>query len=96
MKETGLKNTVVLKNLQSNVIEEAIIVFKKNTKIPKLSTQKIEKIEKEYPLIEAERLINGYVEKLENNVDKKNKKYKLYIGICIFIIIVQNILIYIK
>ena len=33
MNQGGLKNMVVLKNLQSNIVEEAIIVLKKKKKI---------------------------------------------------------------
>ena len=88
MNQGGLKNMVVLKNLPSNIVEEAIIVLKTNKKI-----KQVEKIEKEksiespeiknrendYILKEAEMLVNTYIAKLE---DKKkireitNKKEK--------------------
>ena len=42
MNQGGLKNMVVLKNLPSNIVEEAIIVLKTNKKI-----KQVEKIEKE-------------------------------------------------
>ena len=41
METSNLKNMVVLKNLPSNIVDEAIIVLKTNKKAKKL--QKIEK-----------------------------------------------------
>ena len=90
METSKLKNMVVLKNLPSNIVDEAIIVLKTNKKVKKL--QKIEKNknktendndkkDKEYILKEAEMLVNNYISKLENNEKKNifnkeaNKKY---------------------
>lgn len=80
MESSKLKNMVVLKNLPSNIVDEAIIVLKSNKKVKKL--QKIEqnknsisnendKKDKDYILKEAEMLVNNYISKIENN-DKKN------------------------
>ena len=80
METSKLKNMVVLKNLPSNIVDEAIIVLKTNKKVKKL--QKIEqnknsisnendKKDKEYILKEAEMLVNNYISKIENN-EKKN------------------------
>ena len=80
MEASKLKNMVVLKNLPSNIVDEAIIVLKTNKKVKKL--QKIEKNknqvenendkkDKEYILKEAEMIVNNYISKIENN-DKKN------------------------
>lgn len=92
METSNLKNMVVLKNLPSNIIDEAIIVLKSNKKIKKL--EKIEKIEKnknikdkeekidnkEYILKEAEMLVNSYISEIENKKQKdifnKNIKQK--------------------
>ena len=91
METSNLKNMVVLKNLPSNIVDEAIIVLKTNKKAKKL--QKIEKNnktteneenkkDKEYILKEAEMLVNSYVSKIENKEDKKfadnkiQQKYK--------------------
>ena len=41
MESSKLKNMVVLRNLPSNIVDEAIIVLKTNKKVKKL--QKIEK-----------------------------------------------------
>ena len=85
METSNLKNMVVLKNLPSNIVDEAIIVLKTNKKAKKL--QKIEKNNKttEYILKEAEMLVNNYISKIENkdnskiiiNKDKKDKYTKL-------------------
>lgn len=86
--ETGkLKNMVILRDLPSNLVDEAIIVLKSNKKIKKL--EKIEKNrgtslektkkDKEYILKEAEMIVNEYMSKIENK-DKKeifNKEAKI-------------------
>lgn len=80
MEASKFKNMIVIKNLPSNIVDEAIIVLKSSKKIKKL--QKIEqkrnisnvnneKKDKEYILKEAEMLVNNYITKIENN-DKKN------------------------
>lgn len=80
MESSKLKNMVVLKNLPSNIVDEAIIVLKTNKKVKKL--QKIEqnknsisdendKKDKEYILKEAEMIVNNYISKIESN-EKKN------------------------
>ena len=80
METSKLKNMVVLKNLPSNIVDEAIIILKTNKKVKKL--QKIEqnknsvgnendKKDKEYILKEAEMIVNNYISKIEDN-DKKN------------------------
>lgn len=88
MNQGGFKNMVVLKNLPSNIVEEAIIVLKTNKKI-----KQVEKIEKEkmtenkytktreddYILKEAEMLVNTYISKLEDKKKTReitNKKEK--------------------
>ena len=82
--DTGnLKNIVVLKDLPSNLVEEAIVVLKENQKIPKLEIANKKKVNKQaqpkdmpkvkpkdYIIKEAQMLISEYITKLEN----KNKK----------------------
>ena len=81
MEASNLKNMVVLKNLPSNLVEEAIVILKENKKVKKL--QKIEKSkklegqkkfcnEKDYILKEAELVVADYIIELENK--KKNKE----------------------
>lgn len=87
METSKLKNMVVLRNLPSNIVDEAIIILKANKKVKKL--QKVEqnrkaqvnentKKDKQYILKEAEMLVNNYITKIESN-DKKeifNKQAK--------------------
>lgn len=87
MEASNLKNMVILKNLPSNLVEEAIIVLKQNKKVKNLERiKKIEEIktntkranttkEKDYIVKEAEMLVNEYIKKIEKNKeDKKIEK----------------------
>lgn len=91
MEASNLKNMVVLKNLPSNIVEEAIIILKNSKKIKRLekiennknnNKQSRQPKEKDYILKEAEMLVNSYVSKMENKEDKKiienkiQQKYK--------------------
>ena len=78
-----MRNIVVLKDLPSNLVEEAIIVLKQNQKIKKpeyvenkgKTEQKSEKHKfGNYITKEAEMLITDYITKVEKN--KKNKEIK--------------------
>lgn len=80
MEASKFKNMVVIKNLPSNIVDEAIIVLKTSKKIKKL--QKIEqnrkvsvnestKKDKDYIVKEAEMLVNDYISKIEED-DKKD------------------------
>ena len=86
MEASNLKNMVVLKNLPSNIVDEAIIVLKTNKKAKKLQKieknnqiDKEEKRDKDYILKEAEMLVNSYISKVEikdikkDNVSQKQK-----------------------
>lgn len=90
MSQGDLKNMVVIKNLPSNIVEEAIVILKSNKKIKQV--EKIEKKqvnnnlenkkkEKDYIIKEAEMLIANYISTLEqkkknrNNNKKLNRKY---------------------
>lgn len=100
MDSNGMKNMVVLRNLQSNIVEEAFIVFKNNVKIHKV--EKIDKNKsivkkensnaKDYMIKEAEFIINDYISKIEKreyelgNGNKKIKeKYKRLKALTIFL-----------
>ena len=92
MNQSNLKNMVVLKNLPSNLVEEAIVILKNNKKVKKLenieNSKKIEntaveKRENDYLLKEAEMLVSNYISELENKKEQRiinnkniNKKYK--------------------
>ena len=72
----NMRNTVILKNLPSNLIEEAFVVLKKNQKIKKFEyvDNKIENgdferkqnDDNEFIVKEAELLVSNYIEKIEN------------------------------
>lgn len=82
------KNMVVLKNLPSNLVDEAYVVLKSKKKAKKL--QKIENNSKgnigeftskdNYVIKEAEMLVSNYLEKINDNKIitnvRKNKDYK--------------------
>lgn len=86
MENGKMKNMVVLKNLPSNLVEEAIIVLKSSKKVKKL--EKIDKKdkkankekpknapkEKDYIVKEAEMLISNYISRLENKHKQKQVK----------------------
>ena len=87
MEESKLKNMVVLKNLPSNLIEEAIVILKSNKKLKKLEKidkekrneeEKIKtnKNNKEFVIKEAEMIITSYITKIEEN-KQKNQKNKI-------------------
>ena len=79
MEASNLKNMVVLKNLPSNIVDEAIIVLKatkKTKKLQKIENKKIlenqeNKKDKEYILKEAEMIVNNYISKIENKENDK-------------------------
>ena len=86
MKESNLKNIVVLKNLPSNFIEEAFVILKSNKDARKLEkiekSKKVENYEtseksKDYILKEAEMVISNYISNVENQSSENYKKAKM-------------------
>lgn len=76
MEINNMRNLIILKNLPSNLVEEAFIVLKKNQKIKKLeytegcldrfSEEKFsESASEDYIVKEAELLVSEYINKLE-------------------------------
>ncbi|MCF0125795.1 MAG: hypothetical protein HUJ68_08605 [Clostridia bacterium] len=111
MNQGSLKNIVVLKGLPSNVIEEAIVIFKSNKtakemqKIEKAKTKTIKTENKdtkteEYILKEAEMLISNYADNMENSKnEEKLEKYttiKKYAYISTIMLIIETLIILIK
>ena len=85
MNISNLKNIIVLKNLPSNLVEEAIVVLKENKKIHKLQVvdakdgkieDKDKEVDNEYIIKEAEMLIKNYTDELEKNSPKARKSIK--------------------
>lgn len=83
---SNMKNIIVLKNLPSNLIDEAIVVLKSNRKIKKLEysenkqdnfknlkNEKEQTSQKDYIIKEAELVVSDYISKIENqNIRSKN------------------------
>ena len=87
MQANSVKNIVILKNLPSNIVEEAIVILKSNKYSKKLqmieknNNKELEQKEgnsKEYIVKEAEALLSTYISKIDNNkiIDKPNKTLK--------------------
>ncbi len=87
MENEKMKNIVVLKNLPSNIVEEAIIILKSNKYAKKIeavdrnnkvSSQEIKQKGKDYVVKEAEMLLSNYITKIEDSKisDKTFKKLK--------------------
>ena len=91
MDTSSLKNIVVLKDLPSNLVDEAIVVLKENQKIEKLETidksqnkkQSVDKNatnevinKKDYIVKEAQLLISEYISKIENKNKKESQSFQ--------------------
>lgn len=90
-----MKNTVVLKDIDSNLVEEAIIVFRENVKIKEKQLVKgnkdenIKDCEKEkIALEEAENVILDYIKETEESRkrDKQKKKMRVLKSVNIFLV----------
>lgn len=78
METSKMKNMVVLKNLPSNMIEEAIIIFKENSKIKAKDVinksnqlSQVQGKSKDIIFKEAEMLVNDYVKRVESSKNRK-------------------------
>ena len=105
MNDNIIKNIVVLKDLPSNIVDEAIIILKPNRKIKSLETinnKTIKKLRDEkdnkYILKEAELLIKEYISKTDNTefnnkkIEEKYKRLKKYSWFSSSILIMSIIL----
>ena len=85
MEKSNMKNMVVLRDLPSNIVEEAIVILKPNKKIKKLqkvenqtkSDNKEKVKEKDYILKDAEMLINNYISQIEDENNNKRKNSEM-------------------
>lgn len=107
MPNSNMKNIVVLKNLPSNLIDEAFVILKSNKNARKLqlaekntSVQFKEINNNDYVIKEAENVIANYISKIDknkngkksdNNIESKYKKIKAY---SIFVSIILAICIF--
>lgn len=84
MNQSGLKNMVILRNLPSNIVEEAIIVLKTNKKVKEnekvdknvntnTKDEKVSNKENDYILKEAEMLVSNYITRLEQKKKERNE-----------------------
>lgn len=83
MEVSNMKNMVVLRNLPSNIVEEAFVVLKANKKVKKLervennkkvSGESLNKKENDYMLKEAEMVVSNYISKIESKEKNETKK----------------------
>ena len=97
MDSENMKNMVVLKNLPSNIVEEAIVILKPNIKLKSLDTvpknnknKKGVKTEnsKKYIINEAEMLVSNYISlKMNKKIEDKYKRLKIisiFLGVMLF------------
>ena len=94
-----MKNMIILKEIKSNLIEEAIVVFKENVKIPqenyiKNSVGNVEEksFDNELCVKEAEMVIKDYILRVENRsfIDELNRKCK-YLKIMNIVLVIATI-----
>lgn len=102
MQNSNMKNIVVLKNLPSNLVDEAIVILKSKKTAKRLEfiekksniTYNRAKENKDYVIREAESIISSYISKLEKNKDGKKSdnnietKYKKIKAYSIFVSII--------
>ena len=101
MNKEGMKNMVILKDLPSNIVEEAIVILKPNIKLKNLDFQNNKKGNKKasnkensknYIMNEAQMIVSNYISKIERQrkvesaINKKmEKKYKMTKILSIFL-----------
>lgn len=86
MNQSKMKNMVILKNLPSNIVEEAYVVLKPNKKLKKNIEKQDnagKRLSSDYIVKEAEMVINNYLSNIEEKkfiknieTEKIKKKYK--------------------
>lgn len=99
-----LKNTIVLRGMSSNVVEEAIVILKPNVKLKQSEYVVCEKgnyrqnYNNKTIRNEAENVIKIYVEKINEKINNKKiekivKKYKILKVVSSLLMIVNMVLI---
>lgn len=100
-----MKNIIILKDLPSNIVEEAFVFIKPNLKVKEYIQKNPSNVgvKKDYIMEEAESVIKDYIKKVDNkseknNIDKIKKKYKtmkivsIMMGILLIISQIINII----
>ena len=103
MENNKIKNTIVLRGMASNVVDEAIVILKPHVKLKK--TQVVNNIRekstsKELILKEAEHIVFEYVNRIsikemeteKNKLEKKVKKLKI-ISFMFFLILIITVIV---
>lgn len=103
MENNKIKNTIVLRGMASNVVDEAIVILKPHVKLKK--TQVVNNIRekstsKELILKEAEHIVSEYVNRIslkeiereKINLEKKVKKLKI-ISFMFFLILIITVIV---
>lgn len=83
MKPESMKNIIVLKDLPSNIVDEAFVILKSNKKIKSLEhiNQGKEEVKcsgvknEDYIIKEAEMVVNNFLSKVEK--EKEHKSYSI-------------------
>lgn len=106
METSNMKNIVVLKNLPSNLVDEAIVILKANKNARQFEyadnsstlryNESVDK--KDYIIKEAESVISNYISKIENGKNKISKNITVerkYKTLKIYTIIISSLLFFI-
>ena len=107
--DDNMKNIVVLKDLPSNLVDEAIVIFKANVDMHKIYkrkenvkvTTKAKNINSDYVIKEAEMLVSNYISSIEkpkqlemtNKILEKKYKKLKIASICFGILAVFGIIV---
>lgn len=80
MRKSGLKNIVFLKEVNSNIVDEAIIILKPNVKCEEYVIQGDTRTgynekENDFVINEAKMVLANYISKLRNDDEKKIIKF---------------------
>lgn len=84
MNTDNMKNMVILKDLPSNIVDEAIVILKPNVKLKSVDLKQNNNIKnkikvenpKKYIINEAEMIVANYISKIEDNKNKNIKTNK--------------------
>ena len=102
----NMKNTIILKNLPSNMVQEAYVVFKDNVKIHKIenaeknkkASNELKDKNKEYMIKEAEMVIKDYISRIEHKEyelgtgnKRLKEKYKRLKALTVFLAILSSL-----
>ena len=99
-----MKNMIVIKDLPSNIVEEAYVILKPNVKLKKKEEKEEHSKEtsQDYIIKEAENVVTNYLSNLEDNkklrnleTEKIKKKYEKLKKLCMWLggFLILNLLI---